>query len=136
MQTERQTFPKRSSARHRFQSSSRVTLGVFAAGVALIALLLFAYYAWIWRNPAVFRLAIDSCSESFCDFANYYYPMGEAILRIGLPIEGFVYSPFIAILLALFPPLVSMRLSSCGVVCRPLSSFSISFASGGSFPPV
>ena len=56
----------------------------------------------------MFRIAIDSCSAAVCvfgDFANYYYPMGEAIFRTGLPIKGFVYSPFIAILLAVFPPL-------------------------------
>jgi len=105
MQAQKKIFPKHFSARQESMASSRVPLWLFAAGSALIALLIFAYYAWIWRNPAVFRLAIDSCSESFCDFANYYYPMGEAIFRIGLPIEGFVYSPFIAILLALFPPL-------------------------------
>jgi hypothetical protein len=31
--------------------------------------------------------------------------MGETIFRAGLPVTGFVYSPFIAILLAVFPPL-------------------------------
>lgn len=31
--------------------------------------------------------------------------MGDSILRDGLPVRGFLYSPFIAILLAVFPPL-------------------------------
>jgi hypothetical protein len=31
--------------------------------------------------------------------------MGEAIFRTGLPVSGFLYSPFIALLLAVFPPL-------------------------------
>jgi hypothetical protein len=105
MQSEKHTLAELSLTRQKFRASSRVPLLLFARGTALIVLLIFAYYAWIWRNLAVFRLAIDSCSESFCDFANYYYPMGEAIFRTGLPIEGFVYSPFIATLLAVFPPL-------------------------------
>jgi hypothetical protein len=40
----------------------------------------------------------------FCRFVDYYYPMGEAIFRTGLLVEGFLYSPFSAILLAVFPP--------------------------------
>ncbi|MBM4423756.1 MAG: DUF2029 domain-containing protein [Chloroflexi bacterium] len=73
-------------------------------GAALIALLLFAYYAFTWRNVYNFRAAMDVCAQPFCDFAAFYYPMGEAIFQTKLPIEGFVYSPFIAILLAAFPP--------------------------------
>ena len=72
-------------------------------GVALIALLLFAYYAYTWRSFADFKAAIDTCAEPFCDFASFYYPMGEAIFRTGLPVKGFMYSPFIAILLTVFP---------------------------------
>ena len=105
MQSEKHTLAELSLSRQKSRASSRVPLLLFARGSALIVLFIFACYAWIWRNPAVFRLAIDSCSESFCDFANYYYPMGGAIFRTSLPIEGFVYSPFIAILLAVFPQL-------------------------------
>lgn len=77
----------------------------FAAGAVGIGLLLFAYYARTWRSFTGFTTAIDTCTEPFCDFVSFYYPMGEAIFRTGLPIRGFVYSPFIAILLAAFPPL-------------------------------
>jgi len=73
-------------------------------GVALIVLLLFAYYAGTWHSFASFQTAIDTCEEPFCDFASFYYPMGEAIFHTGLPLKGFVYSPFIAILFAVFPP--------------------------------
>jgi hypothetical protein len=76
----------------------------FIYGAALIALILFAYYCFTWRNTYNFRAAIDVCARPFCDFADYYYPMGEAIFQTKLPIEGFVYSPFIAILLAVFTP--------------------------------
>ena len=72
-------------------------------GVALIALLLLAYYFFTWRNFFNFQAAISTCGKLFCDFADYYYPMGESILYTGLPIDGFVYSPFIAILLVIFP---------------------------------
>ena len=77
----------------------------FILGVVLIAILLFAYYFYTWRNAYNFRTAMDVCTKPFCDLADYYYPMGEAIFQTKLPIEGFVYSPFIAILLAVFPPL-------------------------------
>jgi hypothetical protein len=74
-------------------------------GVAAIMLLLFAYYAYTWRNGFNLRLALGACSKPFCDFATYYYPMGESIFHTGLPVEGFVYSPFTAILFALVVPL-------------------------------
>jgi hypothetical protein len=72
-------------------------------GAALIALLLFAYYAYTWRNFFNFQAAIDTCAESFCDFTSFYYPMGEAIFRTELLVKGFMYSPFIAVLLVVFP---------------------------------
>jgi len=77
----------------------------FIVGAVVIALLLFAYYFYTWRNAYNFRAAMDVCTKSFCDLADYYYPMGEAIFQTKLPIEGFVYSPFVAILFAAFPPL-------------------------------
>jgi hypothetical protein len=74
----------------------------FAAGSAGIAVLLFGYHAFTWRS---FNNNIDFCPRLFCDFVDYYYPMGEAIFRTGLPVPGFLYSPFNAILLAVLPPL-------------------------------
>lgn len=72
----------------------------FAVGVTGIALILFAYYSRIWNS---FTAAFNVCVQPFCDFVDYYYPMGEAIFRTELPVEGFLYSPFIAILLGVFP---------------------------------
>jgi hypothetical protein len=83
---------------------SRGSIKKFAAGAAGIALLLSAYYALAWRSIAGIPKAYG-CAELFCDFVIYYYPMGEAIFRTGLPVPGFLYSPFIGILLAVFPPL-------------------------------
>jgi hypothetical protein len=77
----------------------------FAAGAAGITLLLFAYYAYTWRSLVSFKTAIDSCAKPFCDFADFYYPMGEAILHTGMPVRGFMYSPFSAILFVVFQPL-------------------------------
>ncbi len=77
----------------------------FAAGAAAIATLLLCYYKLTWDNLTRFNLAIDVWADPFPDFTRYYYPMGEAIFRTGTPIEGFVYSPFVAILLAAFTPL-------------------------------
>jgi hypothetical protein len=70
----------------------------------VIVFLIFAYYAWTWHSFTGFKAAIDTCGAAFCDFANFYYPMGESIFHTRLPLTGFVYSPFIAILLATFPP--------------------------------
>jgi hypothetical protein len=87
------------------QKAFRGRFAWFAAGAAGIAILLFAYYAVTWRNFAGFTRAIEVCEELFCDFIIYYYPMGEEVFRTGLPVDGFLYSPFIAVLLAVFPPL-------------------------------
>ena len=83
---------------------SRASSMSFAIGATLIALLIFAYYAITWRNFFNFQLAIDTCAKPFCDFATFYYQMGDAIFHTRLPLGGFVYSPFIAILMAVFPP--------------------------------
>ncbi len=77
----------------------------FAAGALGIAVLLLAYYKLTWDNFTRFNLAIDVWADPFPDFTRYYFPMGEAIFRTGMPIDGFVYSPFVAILLAAFRPL-------------------------------
>lgn len=70
---------------------------VVASGVVL---LLLSYFARTWES---FADAVDVCPRQFCDFLDYYYPMGEAVFRAGLPVYGFLYSPFVAILLAVFP---------------------------------
>jgi Glycosyltransferase family 87 len=90
---------------------------VFTAGAIGIALLLFGYYRATWGNRAQFSQALDVCYKTFCDFADYYYPMGEAIFRSGTPVQGFVYSPFVAILLAAFTPLpISTALAVWGAL--------------------
>ena len=77
----------------------------FLVGAAGIMLLLFGYYAYTWRSFFGFATAIDTCVGLFCDFVSFYFPMGGAIFRTALPVAGYVYSPFNAILLSVFPPL-------------------------------
>jgi len=74
----------------------------YTIGATGIALVLVVYHFLTRRN---FSTVIEVCEKPFCDFIEYYYPMGEAIFRTELPVPGFLYSPFIAILLAIFPPL-------------------------------
>lgn len=74
-----------------------------AAGMAAILLVLCAYYASTWKSISAAKAAIDTCGETFCDFSGFYYPMGKTVFTTALPVKGFVYSPFIAILLSGFP---------------------------------
>jgi len=75
-------------------------LAPFMAGAAGIAALSFAYYVRSWPTLSIVRAI---CPTPFCDFVDYYYPMGEAVFRTGLPVKGFLYSPFVALLLAVCP---------------------------------
>ena len=84
------------------RAPSRGGIVPFAAGTAGITLIFLVYHVLTWRSFAGF---IKVCEKLFCDFVIYYYPMGEAIFRMELPVPGFLYSPFNAILLAVFPPL-------------------------------
>lgn len=77
----------------------------FALGSLGIALLVFAYLVYTWRTLPELQAAIDTCTQPFCDFTTFYYPMGKAVFRSGTPLEGFMYAPFTALLLALFSPL-------------------------------
>jgi hypothetical protein len=87
------------------RAPSRGRISEFVAGAAGTTLLLLAYYAVSWRSFAGFTQAIEVCVDLFCDFLIYYYPMGETIFRTALPVDGFLYSPFVAMLLSVFPPL-------------------------------
>jgi hypothetical protein len=77
----------------------------FTIGVIGIALILFLYLSITWRDFAGVTKAISAFKEIFSDFVIYYFPMGEAIFCTELPVSGFLYSPFIAILMAVFPPM-------------------------------
>src|SRR5262245_1083063 len=73
-------------------------------GLSLVSALLivagtFLYYQRTWHSVHDFMLAIDVCPDLFCDFTQWYYPMGRTILESRLPLPGFLYSPFFALLL-------------------------------------
>ena len=72
-----------------------------AVSIGLILLFL-VYWRFTWSS---FIDNIGFCTQLFCDFIDYYYPMGDAIFYNSQPVEGFLYSPLIAIFLAIFPPL-------------------------------
>ena len=63
--------------------------GSLIAGATGVLILPFAYWVRSWQGFATVR---DICPALFCDFTDYYYPMGEAVLRTGLPVEGFLCS--------------------------------------------
>lgn len=73
----------------------KVIVGATACGFII-------YYALTWSH---FIATVGMCGQLFCDFIDYYFPMGETIFGAAFPVSGFLYSPFIAIALALFPPL-------------------------------
>jgi hypothetical protein len=77
----------------------------FVVGTALISLIFLVYHILTWPSFNSIVKAVVRWEHLFTDFVIYYYPMGEAVFKTGLPIEGYLYSPFIAILLAIFPPL-------------------------------
>ncbi|HTX92470.1 MAG TPA: glycosyltransferase family 87 protein [Anaerolineales bacterium] len=78
-------------------------------GIALILIL----YAFVWKDFANFIHAIDHCPLAFCDFQQFYYPAGAAVLRqAALPV-GFYYSSFAAVL---FAPFALLPLSGALVV--------------------
>lgn len=87
------------------RAPSRGRIVPFTAGAIGITLLLLGYLAITWGSLEGITKAIDAFTELFSDFVIYYYPMGEAIFHSELPVSGYLYSPFIAILLAIFPPL-------------------------------
>jgi hypothetical protein len=105
MQTKKQATKDATWMGHFARTSFGVHIMPFAAGTFLITLLLFAYYISTWRSFANFQAAIDTCAQPFCDFVKFYYPMGEVVFHTKMPLNGFVYSPFIAVLMAIFPRL-------------------------------
>jgi len=75
---------------------------LFLAGAAVIVVLILGYYLLVWGSFSQFLSAIDVWNEPFADFQRYYCPMGEAVLSGAGPVEGFVYSPFVALIMAPF----------------------------------
>ena len=68
----------------------------------MIVLVILGYFRLVWGSFSQFLSAIDIWYEPFADFQRYYCPMGQAVLSGAGPVEGFVYSPPVALILAPF----------------------------------
>ena len=61
---------------------------------------LLSYFLW-WDSAADFAREIDGGEIFFLDFLAHYFPTGEAFARRERPVEGYLYSSFFALLMAL-----------------------------------
>ena len=100
---------------------ARARITLLMVGATGMVALSFAYYARTWQSFSTVRRI---CPIPFCDFVDYYYPMGEAVFRRGVPVDGFLYSAFVAILLSVFPPL---GLNASLLLWGMLQALSVSF---------
>lgn len=66
----------------------------------LVIGILFYYYLH-WHTLDNFVASIDNCKRLFCDFQGPYYRMGQAVFAEFLPVHGFYYSGFAAIIFGL-----------------------------------
>lgn len=73
--------------------------GIFWGAVAGIALLLLAYFRFVWGGFAGFNAALGHCPQPLCDFVEHFYPMGKRVMRGKGPVQGFFYPPFFGLLL-------------------------------------
>ncbi len=82
------------------------------AGLVLVVVVaLSLYYLRTWPTVAAFVLAIDHCDLLFCDFVRHFLPMGSTLFQDKMPVAGYYYSAFFAVLLSLpaqFPPNVAL----------------------------
>jgi hypothetical protein len=63
-------------------------------------LLIILVYYWLeWRIFSNFVTAIDRSPQFMYDFISHYYPMGKQILQNPLPVEGYFYTSFFALLI-------------------------------------
>jgi len=84
-----------------------------AVGFAIVAFV-GLIYVWKWHSLADITGAIqpvstastcranDGSSILFCDFANHYYPQGQRILAVPIPVTGFYYPAPFALLMVAF----------------------------------
>ncbi|MGB2804343.1 MAG: glycosyltransferase family 87 protein [Candidatus Zixiibacteriota bacterium] len=70
------------------------TVAVFAAT--------FAYYYATWKTIPAFVSAIDDSKYLFGDFIDRYYPMGKVLFVTKVPVSGFFYSAFFAVVMTVF----------------------------------
>ena len=83
---------------HRTSSADLKVLWYSLGVIGLLAL----YYATAWRSFHDFQLKIDHCEIPFCDFVEFFYPMGHEIFASHAPVTGYYYSPLFAVVLGIF----------------------------------
>ncbi|MCC7119500.1 MAG: DUF2029 domain-containing protein, partial [Anaerolineales bacterium] len=76
---------------------------------ALLFGAIFVYYFFVWGSLQNFNQTFDPCEPLFCDFTIHYYPTAQTIFETKEPLNGYLYSPFFAILTA---PLGMLPLAS------------------------
>lgn len=79
----------------------------------VITALVIGYYWLEWRSVQNFVTAIDHGDVLFGDFVDFYHPMAKVILTEKLPVKGYYYSAFFAILIS---PLGALPLSQAQII--------------------
>jgi hypothetical protein len=66
---------------------------------AVVFLLTLLYFRYEWRTFSGFVTSIDRGVQFLQDFTNYYYPMSRQIVHDPVPITGYFYPSFFALIL-------------------------------------
>jgi len=77
-----------------------MTKKTFTSISITLVMMISAYY-WIeWKTLHGFITAVDHGNDLFGDLITFYYPMAQNIFSVELPISGYYYSAFFAILIS------------------------------------
>lgn len=72
----------------------------FINTVFFLVFAIFVYYRLQWQTLDEFVTAIDHGDDLFGDFASFYYPMAQKIFSSHIPVGGYYYSAFFAMLIS------------------------------------
>lgn len=89
---------------------------------AVVFVLTMLYFWYEWRTFSEFVIAIDRGSQFLQDFTDYYYPMSRQLVHNPVPITGYFYSSFFAIILF---PIGMLPLPVAQIVWGVLQGFSL-----------
>lgn len=101
--------------------------------IAVISLIS-VYYKAIWGDLSGFASAVDRGPLIMQDFISFYYPMGRQMLQNPIPITGYFYSSFFAILLSAICFMPETSASLIWVVFQLLLIAGIIFITFRGFP--
>ncbi len=77
-----------------------MTKKTFAGISILLVAAICAYYWYQWRTLHGFVTAMDHGDDLFGDLTAFYYPMAQNIFSAKLPVDGYYYSAFFALLIS------------------------------------